>query len=207
LSLTVVGSGFVAPSEPEWRNRMTNMTDDRMQTEQQSGMEQVKDKVGEAADQAKGKTREQLRSQIDERSTMAGDQVTSTANALRRASEQLRTEGNERMANVIDAFADRSQRFGGYLTNADGDRMLNDAERYMRKQPWLMAGAGALAGFLASRFVKATSTNRYRSAYMPDGSLYASGYSTGGYPSRGLSDGGAATSGVGARGGGFGGVD
>jgi hypothetical protein len=177
-------------------DRMTNMTDDRMQAEQQSGMEQVKDKVGEATDQAKGKTREQLRSQLDQRSTQAGDQASSTASALRRASEQLRTEGNERMANAIDAIADRSQRFGSYLTNTDGERLLNDVEGYARKQPWLMAGAGAVAGFLASRFVKATSSNRYRSAYLPDGSQYQ------GYPSRSLTDGGAA-----ARGGGFGGVD
>ena len=137
----------------------------------QSVTEQAKEHVQEVAEQAKSQTREQLRSQINHRSTQVGDQAETTAKAVRRASEQLRSEGNDRAANVIDAVADRGERFGAYLRRADGDQILRDVEDFARKQPWLIAGGSAVAGFLASRFMKATSRDRFHAATI------------GGYPS------------------------
>jgi hypothetical protein len=129
-----------------------------------SGAEQVKERVQDAAAKAKGRTREQLRSQIDERSTMVGEQMSSAASAMRGTSDRLRLEGNERAASVIDAVADRGQTFGDYLKRADGDRLLRDVEDVARRQPWLMVAGSAVVGFLASRFMKASSTSRYRAS-------------------------------------------
>jgi ElaB/YqjD/DUF883 family membrane-anchored ribosome-binding protein len=140
---------------------MGNVTEERTS---QSELEQVKERVGNAAEQVKGQTREELRAQIDTRTTQAGEQVTSTARAVRRAGQQLREEGNDRAAEAIDAVADRGERLGAYLTGARGDAMLYDVESFARRQPWLVAGAGAVAGFLAARFVKASSVTRYRAA-------------------------------------------
>ena len=134
--------------------------------ESQSVTEQAKERVQEVSKQAKSQTREQLRSQINERSTQVGDQAATAAHAVRRASEQLRTEGNDRAANVIDAVADRGDRFGAYLRQADGDQILRDVEDFARKQPWLMVGGSAVVGFLASRFMKATSRDRFHGAQM-----------------------------------------
>ena len=39
--------------------------------------------------------------------------------------------------------------------------MLTDLERFARRRPWVTAGAGVLAGFVASRFVKASADRRY----------------------------------------------
>jgi hypothetical protein len=138
---------------------MGNITDERTS---QSDVEQVKERVQDVAVQAKEQTRDQLKSQIDTRTTQAGEQVSSTARAFRKAGDQLRQEGNDRAAELIDAVADRSERLGAYLSRTDGDGLLNDVEDFARRQPWLVAGAGALAGFMASRFVKATSGNRYQ---------------------------------------------
>ena len=128
-----------------------------------SATEQVKERVQDVAEQAKGQTREQLRTQINARSTQAGEQVSSTAEAMRRTSEQLRSEGKDRAAKVIDGVADRGERLGSYLTRADGDQILRDVEDFARKQPWLFVGGSAVAGFLASRFMKASSSSRYQS--------------------------------------------
>jgi ElaB/YqjD/DUF883 family membrane-anchored ribosome-binding protein len=140
--------------------------------EPQSVSEQAKERVQEVAEQAKSQTRDRMRSQINERSTQVGDQAASAAKAVRRSSEQLRTEGNERAADVIDAVADRGDRLGAYLRRADGDQILRDIEDFARKQPWLMVGGSAVAGFLASRFMKATSRERFQ------------GVRPSGYPSR-----------------------
>jgi len=138
---------------------MGNITDERTS---QSDVEQVKDRVQEVAEQAKGQTRQQLRSQIDTRSTEAGEQLVMSASAFRRTAEQLRQEGNERAASMVEAVADRGDRFGAYLTRADGDAILGDVEDFARRQPWLMVGAGAVVGFAAARFLKASSGIRYR---------------------------------------------
>ena len=59
-------------------------------------------------------------------------------------------------------MAERSDRLGAYLTRTDGDGLLRDVEDFARRQPWLVVGAGAVAGFLTARFVKASSDARYR---------------------------------------------
>jgi hypothetical protein len=133
-----------------------------------STTEQVKERAGEGAQQiqqkaseAKTQTREKLREQIDSRSTQTGEQVTGAASALRQTAERLRSEGQGSQANLIDQVAQRGEQLGRYLSQTDGDRLLHDVERFARRQPWLVAGAGALAGFLGARFMKASSTRRY----------------------------------------------
>jgi ElaB/YqjD/DUF883 family membrane-anchored ribosome-binding protein len=131
----------------------------------------VKEQVQDAAAQAKGQTREQLRGQIDCRSTQVGEQLSSTAQAVRRAAAELRDDGKEGSAKLVDGLAGRGEQLGSYLSRADGDQLLRDVEDLGRKQPWLFVGASAVVGFLASRFMKASSSSRYQShASVSDGS-------------------------------------
>ena len=130
--------------------------------------EQVKERVGEGAQQvqqktveAKQQTRERVRQQIDTRSTQTGEQLTRTGSALRQTAERLRGDQQEQPAKVLDAVAERTERFGRYLSQTDGDRLLRDVERMARQQPWVVAGGGAVLGFLAARFTKASSSRRY----------------------------------------------
>lgn len=135
---------------------------------QSSKTEQVKERVGDGAQQIqekasemKGRTREQLSQQLDSRSTQAGEGMTSTASALRKTAEQLRGNNEEQQANVLEQIADRVERFGDYLSNANGDRFLRDVEGFARRQPWLIAVGSTALGLLAARFVKASSSRRY----------------------------------------------
>jgi hypothetical protein len=130
--------------------------------------EQVKERVGEGAQQvqqkaveAKQQTRERMRQEVDTRSTQTGEQMTRTASAIRQTAQQLRGDQQEMPANVLDGVADRAERLGQYLTSTDGDRLLRDVEQFARRQPWLVAGGGAVLGFVASRFMKASSGRRY----------------------------------------------
>ena len=136
-----------------------------------STTEQAKERLGEGAQQiqeraseARVRTRERLRTQIDTRSNETGEQMTSTAGALRQTAQRLRTEQREPQAKVLEQIAERAERFGRYLTETDGDRMLRDVERMARRRPWLVAGGGTVLGFLAARFTKASSSRRYENA-------------------------------------------
>jgi uncharacterized membrane protein YqjE len=98
---------------------------ERLKERVDEGAEQVQQKASEA----KVKTREQLRQQVDSRSTQAGEQMTKTGSALRQTAQQLRGEQQEQQAKILEGVAERTDRFGRYLTETDGDRMLRDSGR------------------------------------------------------------------------------
>ena len=121
---------------------------------------QAQDKAREAADHARGRVRDQL----DQRSTQLGEQVGSSVDDARSVGEQLRTQGKETPARYVEQAADRAERLGGYLRETDGERLLNDAEDFARRNTWAVALGGLAIGFAASRLLKASSSDRYRSS-------------------------------------------
>jgi hypothetical protein len=162
---------------------MTDPTYGSTATTGESTTDQVNDPLRDKAQLAQDKTRgalgqarSRLRDQVDQRSTQAGDQVQSTAQDVRKVAEQLRGQGKETPARVAEQVADRAESFGSYLRDADGERLLGDAETFARRQPWLVAAAGLALGFAASRFLKASSSRRYHTGY--DRSDTSSDYAT-----------------------------
>lgn len=103
----------------------------------------------------------QVREQLDQRSSQAGEQVQAMGHALQSGVEQLRSEGKDVPARVMAQVAERAEDLGAYLQSAQADQMLGDIERFARRRPWVTAGVGVLAGFVASRFVKASADRRY----------------------------------------------
>jgi len=127
------------------------------QEQAQEAAAQAKDKAGEAAQQARGRAREQ----VDQRSTQAGERVSAQASDVRSIASTLRDEGKEQPAKLAEQAADRAERLGGYLQDADADRILGDIEDLGRRQPMALVFGGLALGFAASRFVKASSQERY----------------------------------------------
>jgi len=121
---------------------------------------QAQDKAREAVGQARGRMSEEA----DRRSTQAGEQVSSTAGDARSMAEQLRQQGKDTPARYVEQAADRAERLGGYLQQNDGDRILRDVEDLARRNPWAVAAGGLALGFAASRMLKASSGERYRSS-------------------------------------------
>ena len=147
---------------------MTNTTYGSTADTGESTTDQVKDQVRDKAQLAQDKTRGalgQVRDQVDQRSTQAGDQVQSAAQDVRKVAEQLRGQGKDTPARAAEQVADRAESFGSYLRDADGERLLRDAEDVARRQPWLIAAGGLALGFAASRFLKASSSRRYQTGY------------------------------------------
>jgi hypothetical protein len=129
----------------------------------------MQEQVGQKAEELRGQGGSRVRQELDTRSTQAGEQVSTTADAIRKVGEQLRSEGKDRPAKYADQVAERAERLGRYLEQADGDKLLRDLERFARRQPWLAAAGGAVVGFLASRFVKASSAGRYDETHAGNG--------------------------------------
>jgi hypothetical protein len=122
---------------------------------------QAKEKAQEAAGQAKQKAGSQLRSQVDQRSTDAGHRVGGLASDVRAVGESLREQGKDQPAKLAEQAADRAERLGSYLKESDADRILGDVEDFGRRQPWAVIAGGVAVGLVASRFLKASSIDRY----------------------------------------------
>jgi hypothetical protein len=128
----------------------------------------------QAASDAATQSRSYISAQLDDRSTQIGAVISSTADDLRRIAGELRTsETVSGSANLADRGADAIDRVGRYLQSADGDRLIADAEAFARDRPWAVAVAALTVGFAASRVLKASSSQRYRSAYGGASQSYA----------------------------------
>ena len=133
--------------------------------------DQVRDKAQAAQDKARGalgQARGRLSDQVDQRSTQAGERISGSAADVRSLAEELRRQGKDAPATLAEQVAGQAERAGDYLKGASGDRLLRDVEDLARRQPLLVAAGGLVLGFAASRFMKASSSRRYRSGYGDD---------------------------------------
>ena len=121
---------------------------------------QAQEKVQGAAQQAKGRFSEQ----VDQRSTQAGQQVNTVASDVRTVADELRSQGKDKPAQYAEQAAERVQQAGQWLEQKNGDELLGDVEDFARRNPWAVAAGGLLLGLAASRMLKASSRDRYRSS-------------------------------------------
>ena len=128
-----------------------------------AGQEQAKAKAKEAAGEARGRVRDE----VDRRSTEIGGRVGSSAGDARSVADELRKQGKDAPARYVEQAADRAERLGSYLERSDGDRIVRDVEDFARRNPWAVAAGGLALGFAASRMLKASSSERYRSGSQP----------------------------------------
>ena len=136
-----------------------------------STTEQVKDQVREKAEVAREKAQgaaqqaqSRFRDQVDQRSTQAGERLSGTASDVRSVAEELRRQGKDTPARMAEQAAGQADRVADYLKGASGERLLRDMEDFARRQPWAVAAGGLMLGFVASRFLKASSSRRYQAA-------------------------------------------
>jgi hypothetical protein len=147
------------------------MTQYASDTASGSTTEQVKDQVRDKAEVAQEKAqgaaqqaRRRFRDQVDQRSTQAGERLGGTAADVRSVAEELRRQGKDTPARLAEQAAGQADRVADYLKGASGERILRDVEDLARGKPWAVAAGGLAVGFVASRFLKASSSRRYQAA-------------------------------------------
>jgi hypothetical protein len=127
----------------------------------QEKAQQVKEQAGEQVRNVKGQARDRMREQVDQRSTQAGERVGQQAGDLRDVAQQLQEQGKEGPARIAHQVADRVESAGSWMRDSDADRILGDVEDFARSNPWAVAAGGLVLGFMASRVLKASSSQRY----------------------------------------------
>jgi len=118
--------------------------------------------VREAAQQAVSQSKSFVTRQLQAQTSQWGQQIESVATDLRAVSDQLRSNPTAAIAaTYVDQGADAIASLGRYVSDADLDRLLADAETFARQQPLVMAAGAFAIGFAASRFIKSSSARRY----------------------------------------------
>jgi hypothetical protein len=113
--------------------------------------------------------RERLKEQVDQRSTQAGQQINTVADDVRSVAGELRTQGKDAPAHYAEQAAEKVRSVGQWLESSDGDKLVRDVEGFARRNPWAVAAGGLVLGLAASRFLKASSSERYRSSLSAEG--------------------------------------
>lgn len=134
---------------------------DRVREAADQAKEKLSDAAGEAQ-QAAGRAKGRVRTEVDERSSAAGERIVAQADDLRAVGRSLREQGNEGAADAADQAAERIERAGGWLRDRDGDAILGEIEDLARRNPWAVLAGSVAAGFAISRVLKASSGERYR---------------------------------------------
>ena len=132
----------------------------------------AREQIREVKDQVVGQARNSLQQARDRASSSLGeskgqfaDQFGTIADALRRTTEHLRSEDQERIAGITDTVARQVDQVANYLRSKDAMAMRTDLENLARRQPALVIGGALVLGLVGARFLKSSQRDRRRGEY------------------------------------------
>jgi ElaB/YqjD/DUF883 family membrane-anchored ribosome-binding protein len=120
----------------------------------------VKDQVVDQARQSFRQARDSAGASLNDTRQHAAQRISGLANAVRGTSERLRTEQQDRVADLTDGLADQVERLGTYLRDRNFSDFRRDAESFARRQPVVAVGIALGLGLLGARFLKSGQAGR-----------------------------------------------
>jgi hypothetical protein len=103
-----------------------------------------------------GRVREQATSQLNTQKNKATDGLGTVASAVRKTTDQLRSENHDTVARYAEQAADQIERLSERIRRKDVGELLNDAQRLARQRPALFVGGAFAVGLLGARFMKSS---------------------------------------------------
>jgi len=128
-------------------------------TEQSSTTDEVRNKAEETASPLVDQAQQVASAQANSQMTRAASLLDGVAQSLYETSTNMRDQ-QPQIASVADQAASRVEDFSSYLRDHDMNDVVRDAESYARREPLVFLGAAFAVGFIAARFLKASSPSR-----------------------------------------------
>ena len=112
------------------------------------------------------RVRQTAAAQLTTQKTRATEALGSVAAALRQSSQPLRDNNQATLADYAGKAADQLEQFSTRFRERDLTELMDDVNRFARRQPALFVGAAFAAGVLAARFLKSSpdGQRRFRSS-------------------------------------------
>mgnify|MGYP001176803221 CR=1 FL=1 len=136
-------------------------TTERAKAQASEVAEQAKEQASRLSDRA----RDQISTRAEQQKERATDRLQDIGSALHETSGSLRDRDQDAAARLVEGMADRVEHFAGYLREHSVDDMMNQAERFARREPELFLGGAMLLGLMGARFLKSSSSERYGEPY------------------------------------------
>ncbi len=122
---------------------------------------EVKDQVVGQARSTFQQARDKAGASLGESKGQFADQFGTIAEALRRTTEHLRSEDQQRIAGLTETVARQVDQVADYLRNKDARAIRNDLESLARRQPAIMIGGALVLGLIGARFLKSSQRERF----------------------------------------------
>lgn len=119
-------------------------------------------KARQIGEKAVERSKSQARTYFSEQKGFVSDTAGGISKALHEAARGLKDEHHDDSANLVDRAADQLDRFSRRFHDEDADRLMKDAEDYVRSNPGISIGGALATGFLLARFIKSGSSERGR---------------------------------------------
>ena len=111
-----------------------------------------------------GGIQQRVTSRVDEQKNRAADGLGGIADVFRNAGNELRNE-NETLAGYVDMASDQLKRFADNIRQRGVADMMDDVNRFARRNPAMFIGGAFLIGFGIARFMKASADRGDNRAY------------------------------------------
>ncbi len=115
--------------------------------------------AAQAIDRGRTVGKELINRQIDQRSTLLGQQISQAAQTIRDVASDFEKRGQGKyVREIADAVAKYVASIGSYLEGSDPIRLGHDFETLARRQPVLVGAIALVGGFVASRILRVSTT-------------------------------------------------
>ena len=125
-----------------------------MQQTSQTTTAELRDELRDVAETVTGKAGERVHSEIDSRKASAATQVRNVSSALEDASTKL-SDGPAWIRSAAQHGTDALKQFADTIEHKDSRQLAADFQSFGRNRPGLFLAGCAVAGFAASRILKA----------------------------------------------------
>lgn len=140
---------------PRKTENMSSKTDDLISTA--SAMAgAAASKVGDVASETAGTVSAQMTQLLDRQVGVGAHMAEQVARSVKRAAEELNQEAPQ-LASLVQSFAGQIDGYAENLRDQSVGDLMRSASDFTRRQPAMVFGAAALAGFFALRMIKSSS--------------------------------------------------
>ena len=132
-----------------------------LKTDAKDAAADLKDAASDKAQDLKHQAADALESRTQQGKKAAVGALGDVADALHAGADELREHDRDSFARYADMAADQVEQFVGGVRDKSVGEMMDEAERFARRDPGLFIGGAFLLGVFGARFLKASSPDRF----------------------------------------------
>ena len=145
-------------------------------------IQDVQQKAQDTASTVVQQVQQLAETNVSSQKQRVSDTLDAVAQTLRDSGEGVRDQ-QPQIASVVDQAAQRVEKFSTFIRDRDVNELVSEAENFARREPLIFLGGALAVGFIAARFVKASSPQSGNGQSRNGGSLRAGSGDGNGYNS------------------------